>query len=277
MDKINSFSKTNNDLMIITSKNLVNSSSTSKGNQIKWCVNNIWYKSNSLGYENVAEVIASLLADNIDNFDSVSYGLIKVKYNNNKIYDCDYSKSFLNADESIITFDRLLKFNFPDMYKHYRKKPPVKRLKLVMELQNVVIINMSEYVLKNILFDAIILNEDRHLNNLAFIKTSNGYKECPNFDNGLCLLSDLNDYPMNVGLIENIFNVSSKPFNEDFDTQIRLVKNMLGDYVLKININNFYKDLDKIDFGEYTLYKDRCIDVLNNRLDYYKNKIWEEI
>lgn len=272
MKESNSFNK----ITSLSPNYIVEESSTSKGNQIKWKANNRWYKANSFGYENVAEVIASVLANNIKDFPSVLYDFAKVECND-KIYDCDVSKNFLKENENVITFARLLKYYFPKEYKGYGSLPPLRRLNLVLKLKEIVGFDFSKYLISNILFDAIILNEDRHLNNLAFIKDEQGYRECPNFDNGLSLLSDLSCYPLDRKLIVNIINVDAKPFNEDFKTQINLLKNIVGDYTLKINIKGFMTDLSEIDFSEYEEYKLRCLTVIENRLEYYGSEIWEEI
>ena len=34
---------------------------SSKGNQLKWCVNDVWYKADSNGYEGLSEYIVSKL------------------------------------------------------------------------------------------------------------------------------------------------------------------------------------------------------------------------
>lgn len=46
-------------------------------------------------------------------------------------------------------------------------------------------LEIIQYLSNLIRLDAIILNEDRHLNNVSFIKSINGdYSLCPVFDNG---------------------------------------------------------------------------------------------
>ena len=70
--------------------------------------------------------------------------------------------------------------------------------------------------------DAFFLNEDRHTNNLAVIRNekTKAFRLCPVFDNGLALLSDLNDYPLDKNLYDCIAHVGAKPFSSDFDTQV---------------------------------------------------------
>lgn len=53
-------------------------SSTSKGNQIKWVKNGVWLKSDSLGYESIAEALVSTLEMFIHRIDYVDYSLCKI-------------------------------------------------------------------------------------------------------------------------------------------------------------------------------------------------------
>ena len=55
---------------------------------------------------------------------------------------------------------------------------------------------------KMLAFDALVLNEDRHTNNLLFLYDFklDTWKLAPLFDHGLSLLSDVKDYPIDVDI-----------------------------------------------------------------------------
>ena len=78
--------------------------------------------------------------------------------------------------------------------------------------------------------DAFILNEDRHTNNIAVIRNEKdgAFKLCPIFDNGLALLSDLNDYSLDKDLYECIGAVQAKPFSADFSEQTEAASQLYG-------------------------------------------------
>ena len=89
MNRLNSFTRIN-----------LESVSTSKGNQQKWFNGKYWYKSNFMGYENVAEVVVSILCSCIQNLDYVKYDLYE--------QDCCVSKDFL-GDNEFISFNKILR------------------------------------------------------------------------------------------------------------------------------------------------------------------------
>jgi len=48
------------------------------------------------------------------------------------------------------------------------------------------------------------------------------------FDNGLALLSDLNDYPVDKDIYECIGQVQAKPFDRSFDAQMEAAEELYG-------------------------------------------------
>ena len=90
--------------------------------------------------------------------------------------------------------------------------------------------NVGAYLTMMLELDAIFLNEDRHTNNLAVIRNekTKRYRLCPVFDNGLALLSDLNDYPVDRDIYECIEKVQAKPFDRSFDAQMEAAEELYG-------------------------------------------------
>lgn len=73
-------------------------------------------------------------------------------------------------------------------------------------------------------FDALILNEDRHTNNILFLYNpiEKSWQLAPTFDNGLSLLSDEKDYAPGKPLTILKHKVKAKPFNSSFSKQLAL-------------------------------------------------------
>ena len=83
-------------------------------------------------------------------------------------------------------------------------------VKFVLESTNV---DISDYLRKIITLDYLILNEDRHFNNLALICGDNGFKCAPIFDNGMSLLTANQSVNWNFGIEENVKRVVARPFS----------------------------------------------------------------
>lgn len=128
---------------------------------------------------------------------------------------------------------------------------------------------------KIIYIDAITLNEDRHLNNINLINNiiDKSIRPAPIFDNGLSLLFDTKDYPMLNDFRGLITKVKSKPFYDDFDKQIALfVKDNYRP--IEIDINNFYKEIEKYNPPFKQDMWDRAIKVLKHKLDLEEGDLW---
>ena len=69
---------------------------SSKGNQLKWENNGIWYKADYMGYEGLAEYVISnfLKFSNLNDDEFVVYSPIEIKYKNQK-YNGACSNNFL--------------------------------------------------------------------------------------------------------------------------------------------------------------------------------------
>lgn len=85
-----------------------NDRQSSKGNQLKWKNNNIWYKSDFTGYEGLVEYIVSHLLkySNLKEEEYILYNLIEIKYKDNK-FNGVHSIDFLKPGYKIITLERL--------------------------------------------------------------------------------------------------------------------------------------------------------------------------
>ena len=161
---------------------------SSKGNQLKWENDGIWYKADYTGYEGLAEYMIShlLKKSTLAEQEFVCYDLEEIKYGT-VIYNGAKSKNFLNEDWQIITLERLFHNFFGEsLYKSmYRIPDHEERLRfLVQQVERMTgLQNFGVYMNKLLTIDAFFLNEDRHMHNIAVLMNGKGdYAYCPTGD-----------------------------------------------------------------------------------------------
>lgn len=211
---------------------------SSKGNQLKWENNGIWYKADYAGYEGLAEYVISglLFYSNLQPSEYVIYQTEEIKYKNNKYLACK-SDNFLPGDWKLITLERLFQSIYGESLNKavYSIKDKKSRVRFLIE-QTVRITGLEDfgaYISKLLTIDALFLNEDRHTHNIAVLLDDEGrYHYCPVFDNGAALLSDTTmDYPLHGELYSLMDEVKSKTFCTDFDEQLDLVELLYGRHI----------------------------------------------
>lgn len=211
---------------------------SSKGNQEKWYDKdtNKWYKLDQFGYEAFAETLISNLLEksNIKKntpFSFTKYEMEKLKVHGRERTGCS-SDNFLKAGESIITLSHLFSRCLGGSLKTTLKKLPSdkKRIKYIAE-ETAKITGLKEFPrYLTLLFeiDALFLNDDRHLNNIAVIEKDGKYSYCPIFDNGAALLSNTQLSPMDIEPKGLIKDVVARPFNTSFTRQMNTARELYG-------------------------------------------------
>ncbi|MCM1121928.1 MAG: hypothetical protein NC416_05045 [Eubacterium sp.] len=234
-------------------------SGSSIGTQKKYYDRGYWYKQNRTGYEGRAEYLASkvLSCSDIDEY---------VEYECCKINGADGCRSFnfLKDDESYISLQRLY-----DIYHGGQLSERVRlydnvseRIEFVTEfVVNTIGIDLRPYLSKLLTFDMLILNVDRHFNNLGIVVNGKKqiYRPAPVFDNGNSLLSDMNRYDYNDSLEENISKVIGQPFCANLEYQAMEIGPSL-----KINYQKLFKELSREPDS-------RALEVLHFQLKKYEN------
>ena len=204
---------------------------SSKGNQTKFKEDTKWYKLDYLGYESASEYLASeiLKQSNIKNFVEYDIEIIEIS---GKVKKVCVSDDFLKNQE-LITLDTLIKANYgkslDTILKGLSLSGKIKKtVDIVEEITKIK--NFGQYLTCMLEFDAFILNEDRHFNNICVLKnTDKTYSLCPIFDNGTAFLSDImQDYPLDKSTYDLINNVTAKPFDKSFDKQIEICESLYG-------------------------------------------------
>lgn len=226
---------------------------TSKGDQPKWQIGNIWYKADHMGYESLAEVAAARILQQSTISDFVFYTPILIQTENRLLPGCA-SRNFKRKRETLIPLERLHRAYFGEGLAETAAKLPYVEERLRYTVDFVVKITGLEHFgrhLATILeLDAFLLNEDRHTNNLAVLRDdkSKKFRLCPIFDHGLSLLSDTNDYPLQENIYTHIERVNAKPFSTDFLEQAEAASNLYGSSLhFRFNTSNISQLLDNLD------------------------------
>lgn len=208
---------------------------SSKGNQLKWCNNENWYKADYTGYEGLAEYMVShlLKASDLDADKYILYQTEEMSYKQVRINGCS-SKNFLKEGMQIITLERLFQTVYAESLNKqvYKIKQVKDRIRFMVE-QTVRLTGLQDfgtYLSILLTIDAIFLNEDRHTHNIAVLMDAFGkYQYCPIFDHGAALLSDTSmDYPLTESVESLMQQVKAKTFCPDFDEQLDAAEELYG-------------------------------------------------
>ena len=220
---------------------------TSKGDQPKWQLDGKWYKADHMGYEALGEVVVSQLLKQSNVVDFVEYRPVLIQYQGKEIPGC-VSKNFRRKDEMLVSFERL--------HRTYKGRglaaalgginEPQGRIRYTIDFieQTTGLTGVGKYLTLLLELDSFFLNEDRHTNNLAVIRNekTKEFRLCPIFDNGLALLSDLNDYPLDKDVYDCIRCVRAKPFDLDFNVQVDAAAELYG---MQLNLSFSPKEVSK--------------------------------
>lgn len=239
---------------------VTNDRQSSKGNQLKWKNNDLWYKADGNGYEGLSEYLVShlLTFTNLDKSDYVMYDLVQIQYKNN-IFNGVSSHNFLKQNHKLITLERLFQTYYGKSLNSslWAIKDPIERLKfLVDSVERITgLKDFGKYMNILLTIDMLFLNEDRHTHNIAVLMNEKQeFDYCPIFDNGASLLSDTYfDYPLGIDTYSLIDSVKSKTFSNSFEEQVEASEKLYGS---NISFSFTKKDvetlLDNIDVSIYS-------------------------
>ena len=135
---------------------------SSKGNQLKFQRDGIWYKADYLGYEGLAEYAVSKLLrfSDLEPSEYVDYELEQIEYNGN-VYNGCKSADFTEG-KSLITLERLFKRVYGEGLSRviYRTENHTERLRILCEQVERVtgITGFGIYMSKLLTVDSLFLN-----------------------------------------------------------------------------------------------------------------------
>ena len=202
---------------------LVRTSGTSDGTQDKYYKDGLWFKLDRYGGEGLAETIASLilkesgLAPNL----FVEYKPCLINGKNG----C-YSKNFLKENESFITLYRLYKnVTGRDLATVCSKMDYDDAIEYTVNfIKEHTKLDIREYLANTFYLDMLILNEDRHFNNLGLIFDEKKFHIGPIFDNGKSFLIGNKKAKDCKKLEEKISHAYAKVFSPSFQTNYNYLK-----------------------------------------------------
>lgn len=209
---------------------------SSKGNQEKWLDNGRWYKLDQFGYEALAEVFSSMLLEysNVEKdfpFRFVRYRMERMNVHGRDRVGCS-SEDFLKKGESVVTLSHLLKRSLDKPLADVltRLTSDKKRIAYLADATTEFtgLELFPEYMTILFEIDGLILNDDRHLNNIAVIEKNGRYDYCPIFDNGAGLLSNTQFSPMDIDPKGLMKVLQARPFKTTFNRQVGAVRALYG-------------------------------------------------
>ena len=226
-------------IKLVTDKKIAETSS--KGNQEKWLENGKWYKLDQFGYEALAEVMTSRILEqsNIEKdtpFTFVRYEMQTVKVHGFQRTAC-VSRNFLQSGQSLLTVNALFRqLSATPLIKQLGKLPSDKRriaylARAVSEMTGLA--DFDKYLALLFEIDALILNDDRHLNNIAVLEENGRFLYCPIFDNGAGLLSNMQILRADIDPKGLMKSLTASPFQMTFNRSLSTSRALFGS-VLKI-------------------------------------------
>ncbi|WP_232718531.1 hypothetical protein [Bacillus sp. FJAT-45037] len=228
-------------------------STSSKGDQSKWVVGGKWIKENTRGYENMAEYVASLVlqCSTLPASSYVTYTPCYIEKYDGTVTEGCYSYDFRGSLQEV-TLERLFEAHFEatdDILNNTRYSTSDKFQALMDKVYEFTSLDVANEISQMLAFDAFILNEDRHTNNILFLfnPETEVWALAPNFDHGLSLLSDVKDYPLHLPLSILKRKVKAKPLNSSFSKQFDLYKGdpfIMGDLLIEM-LDKPYYDLGR--------------------------------
>lgn len=209
---------------------------SSKGNQEKWREDGRWYKLDQFGYEALAETLISSLLEqsNIESdtpFSFVRYRMERVHVHGRDRTACS-SENFLNDGQSITTLSHLLRRHLTRPLRDILSALPSnkRRIAYLAEMTRDItgLFDFPKYLTFLFEVDALFLNDDRHLNNIAVLNQDGKYDYCPIFDNGAGLLSNVQLSPMDIDPKSLVSVPMARPFNMSFTRQRNSARQLYG-------------------------------------------------
>ena len=237
---------------VVCEDEVVTSETSSKGNQIKYRKDAVWIKQDCLGYEGLAEVVASRLAKLLG-LDCVSYKPCRIhvlETGENKL-GC-YSENFIPQGSFEITLQRLVQKctggSCDELLEGCNTNVYDKVNKIAEAIKNVIDKpTLTDYIGRLLYFDSLIVNEDRHWHNITFLRDCDGkVRPAPVFDNGASFFSDSSrDYPFELEFCYE--KVKAKPFSTSFEAQAAAAHKLMKTPICTLTFATIdYSDLEEV-------------------------------
>lgn len=250
---------------------------SSKGDQRKWLIDNVWYKVDYMGYEGLSEsVVSTLLQKSTIRYPFVQYDLLEFEKDGNTFHGCA-SANFLDSGWILLPLEKIYRMYTGESIalRLVDFDTPIERIKfLVNAVESITKIpNFGNYLTTILEIDAFFMNEDRHTNNLAVLYNGelDEYRLCPIFDQGLALFSDTTiDYSLDKTLDDCLKKIEAKPFSLSFDDQLDAAEELYG---IQLHFGFTKKEVDEaVDAAVYydNAIKTRVKDLIHRQMRKYQ-------
>ncbi|MCC8098659.1 MAG: hypothetical protein LIO78_01145 [Clostridiales bacterium] len=211
---------------------------SSKGNQEKWYDrnSNCWYKVDQFGYEALAETFTSILLSHSNIASDTPFSYVRYNMGQAQVHGrkrtCCISLNFLQDGQALVPLNRLLSnaHGVPLKDQLSRLSSNKKRIAYLAE-ETAAVTGLDlfpQYLTLLFEIDALICNDDRHLNNIAVIEEGGTFSYCPIFDNGAGLLSNVQMLQMDIDPIALIRSLQARPFCTTFNRQVATARTLYG-------------------------------------------------
>ena len=216
---------------------LVRASGTSDGTQDKYCKDGFWFKLDRHGGEGRAETAASIILKE-SGFPVSQFVEYETCLINGKPGCC--CKDFLKQDEDFITLYRLFKnVNGRDLAAVCSKMDYDDAIEYVLSFVKLQTgLDLREYFANTFELDRLILNEDRHFNNLGVIYDGENFRTAPIFDNGKSFLVGNKRACEKASLQEKVKTAYAKAFSPSFSANAKYLQKYRS---LKVNAECVHK------------------------------------
>lgn len=197
----------------LAKEHLARSNGGISGLQDKYCAGRYWYKIDTSAREGLTEALVTKLLENstlpTDRY--VHYRLCKI----NGADGCRSMSFIRKYNSSFIPLGTLylLAYGYPLSMSGFDVHEKVAKL---MGIGYSIDVDMYEYLLTTFLLDLIILNRDRHLDNMGFIfdYDTRSFTTAPIFDNGLSLNTGLYSGACVHGVLGSLESLVSSMLSE---------------------------------------------------------------
>ena len=234
----------------IDSRYMVVDQGTSDGTQIKYYYENKWYKVDRYGDEGQVEELASKILEisGLPDDQYVKYEQILINGKPGCVSD-----NFLQEGETFITLYRLYSnIRGGDLTTVTSRMDYDEAIDYVLEfIREATSLDLREYLANIFTLDALILNEDRHFNNLGLIYDGEIFRPAPIFDNGKSLFIGNKNFDQSRSMKDNKKEAFSKGFSGSFSLNLSYLKKYAS---LRIDYDKLAKYLDSKDLGTDNVY-----------------------
>lgn len=219
---------------LVTNEKIAETSS--KGNQEKWLEGGRWYKLDQFGYEALAEAFTSTLLEDSTIETDTPFHFVRYRMERLHAHGLDRtgcsSENFLQSGQSIVTLVHLFKRCMGTSLKDLLERLPSDKKRIAYLAETTAELTglreFPQYLTLLFEIDALVLNDDRHLNNIAVLEQGGKFDYCPIFDQGAGLLSNTRMSPMDIEPKALMSALRARPFQITFNRQLHTVQALYG-------------------------------------------------